>query len=82
MEESLSTSPPFKIKKKIRIKEKKLIVMKIIKHVVLYNIINAEKKSMLTKWSHCDDQVMVQSIRHQPVTFHRPWRPGTDYDLR
>ena len=39
--------------------------MKIIRHVVLYNIINAEKKSMLTKWSHCDDQVTVQSIRHR-----------------
>ena len=30
-------------------------------HVLLYNFINAEKKSMLSKWSHCDDQVKVQS---------------------
>ena len=52
--------------------------MKIIKHVVLYNIINAEKKSMLTKWSHCDDQVTVQSIRHRPDLIYRP---GPDLDL-
>lgn len=30
-------------------------------YVLLNNIINAEKKSMLSKWSHCDDQVKVQS---------------------
>ena len=55
--------------------------MKIIRHVVLYNIINAEKKSMLTKWSHCDDQATVQSIRHRSALFHRPWSPGPDLDL-
>ena len=30
-------------------------------YVLLYTLINAEKKSMLSKWSHCDDQVEVQS---------------------
>ena len=58
--------------------------MKIIKHVVLYNIINAEKKSMLTKWSHCDDQATVQSISHRSEpTSVKPWtgfRPVADSD--
>ena len=38
-------------------------------HVLLYNFINAEKKSMLSKWSHCDDQVKVQSSARIKIWF-------------